>query len=59
MGKTVVLDVIGDVLTLQAPTSFVADRIRREFDRELLACCAALLPQIEVVRVVATGEVAA
>lgn len=53
------LDVIGDVLTLQAPTSFVADRIRREFDRELLACCAALLPQIEVVRVVAAGEVAA
>ena len=58
-GKTAVLDVVGEVLTLQAPDKFVADRIRQDFDRELLACCAALLPQIEVVRIVAAGEVAA
>ena len=47
------------MLTLQAPTVFVADRIRQDFDRELLACCSALVPAIKAVRLVVSAEGAA
>jgi hypothetical protein len=47
------IDVVGDTLTLELPTKFIADRIRSDFETDLLACCAALVPHIKFVRMVA------
>jgi hypothetical protein len=49
------IDVVGDTLTLELPTKFIADRIRSDFETDLLACCAALVPHIKFVRMVAAN----
>jgi hypothetical protein len=51
-GKAAITDVVGDTLTLELPTRFIADRVRQDFEPDVLACCSALLPDIKTVRVV-------
>jgi hypothetical protein len=52
-GKATITDVVGDTLTLELPTRFIADRVRQDFEPDVLACCSALLPNIRAVRMVA------
>jgi hypothetical protein len=57
-GKATITDMAGDTLTLELPTKFIANRIRSDFEADLLACCSALAPGIKAVRMV-VREVAA
>jgi DnaA N-terminal domain len=61
-GKAVITDVVGNTLTLELPTRFIADRVRSDFEPDLLACCKKILPTVERVTIVAavatTGWVA-
>jgi hypothetical protein len=59
-GKTSSVDVCGDTLTLAAPSNFIADRIRTEFESDLIACCSRLVPAIKRARLtVSKAEAAA
>jgi hypothetical protein len=49
-GKATITDLVGDTLTMELPTRFIADRVRTDFEGDLLACCSALVPAIKVVR---------
>jgi hypothetical protein len=51
-GKAAITDVAGETLTLELPTKFIADRVRQDFEFELLECCSALVPSIRTVRLV-------
>jgi chromosomal replication initiation ATPase DnaA len=52
-GKAVITDVVGDTLTIELPTRFIAERVRSNYEPALLACCSALVPAIKAVRMVA------
>jgi hypothetical protein len=52
-GKAVITDVVGDTLTIELPTRFIAERVRSNYELTLLACCSALVPSIKAVRTVA------
>ena len=52
-GKAVITDVVGDTLTIELPSRFVAERVRSDYQPALLACCSALIPSIKAVRMVA------
>jgi hypothetical protein len=59
-GKAVITDVVGDMLTLEMPTTFIAARVRSDYAQDLLACCSALVPSIKAVRMtVASSQAAA
>lgn len=51
-GKSVITDVVDGTLTLELPTKFLADRVRQDFEPDVLACCTTLVPSIKVVRMV-------
>ena len=58
-GKAVVVDVVGDTLTLQFPTKFITDRARSDYESAVLKCCSALVPSIRVVRFTTAAQSAA
>jgi hypothetical protein len=57
-GKATIIDVVGDTLTLELPTTFLASRARQDFEPDVLACCSALVPSIKRVRMVVAGGAA-
>ena len=48
-----------ETLTLQVPTSFIASKIRAQFEPQLLECASACVPAIKQVKVVCQKEKAA
>jgi hypothetical protein len=58
-GRSTVVDVVGDTITMQFPNKFTRDRVRSDYERDLLACCSALVPSIKVIRFTVAAENAA
>lgn len=57
-GKAVIIDLVGDTLTLEQPSRFVADRAEQDYGPDVLACCKQLVPSIARVRMVVAGAAA-
>ncbi|WP_063688802.1 hypothetical protein [Bradyrhizobium stylosanthis] len=55
-GRTEVVDVAGDVLTLAAPSKFVCSRILSEFEPELVEVVAKLVPSVRRVSVIVASQ---
>jgi hypothetical protein len=58
-GKSVIIDMAGDTLTLEQPSRFVASRAEQDFGPDVLACCKQLVPSIARVRMVIAKGAAA
>jgi hypothetical protein len=58
-GRAVVTDVVGETVTLELPTRFIASRAQQDYGSDLLACCTELVPNIKRLRIVVAAESAA
>jgi len=58
-GRAVVIDAVGDTLTMQFPSKFIRDRARSDYEAAVIECCSALVPAIKIVRFTVAAESAA
>jgi len=54
-----VIDIDAATVTLRLPNSFLAAKVRSDFEPDLLVCCSALVPTIKAIKIVVATEAAA
>lgn len=58
-GGAVIIDAVGDTVTMQLPTKFIRSRVQADYEPVVRQCCSELIPGIRAVRFTVAAEAAA